>query len=142
MDPLLTLLSQLGLGLATNAIYDLLKLRAAATDSPPVAAEEIQNCIRLHGVAMNAETVISALTQNGFLSVHASNLYAPTALIFGSVAGGAVAGNNTTLRTANTAIVAGAGASVETQGNAQIRQNPDGSISFHTGEGGTIGFKT
>lgn len=142
MDPLLTLLSQLGLGLATNAIYDLLKSKAAAPIEQQQLVSDIQNRINLHGVTMKAETVISALTHNGFLSIQGSHLYAPTGLIFGSRAGAAVAGNNTALQTAKTSIVAGHGASIETQGNAQVRQNPDGSISFHTGEGGSIGFKT
>jgi len=142
MDPLISLLSQLGLGVATNAVYDLLKSLAAKPVAQATLMAEVQNRINLHGVTMRAETVISALTQNGYLSIQGSHLYAPTSLVFGSQVGGAVAGNNSTLQTAKTSIVAGTGAFVETQGNAQIRQNPDGSISFHTGAGGNISFKT
>jgi len=142
MDPLLALLSQLGLGLATNAIWDYLKSLATSPIEQKALAEEIQNRINLHGVTVRAETVISALAQRGFISIRNSNLYAPTALIFGSVQGAAVVGDNSTLATAKTSIVAGKGASLETIGNAQVRQNPDGSISFHTGEGGGINLKT
>lgn len=142
MDPLLTLLSQLGLGLATNAIYDLLRSLASKPVEQRALLAEVQNRINLHGVTMHAETVISALTQNGYLSIQGSHLYAPTALVFGSQKGAAIVGNNSTLQTAKTSIVAGSGASMETQGNAQVRQNPDGSISFHTGEDGTINIKT
>ncbi len=142
MDPLHSLLGQMGLGMATNAIYDLLKSLAAKPVEQATLVAEVQNRINLHGVTMRADTVISALTQNGYLSIQGSHLYAPTSLVFGSQVGGAMAGNNSTLQTSKTSIAAGAGAFIETQGNAQVRQNPDGSISFHTGEGGNISFKT
>jgi hypothetical protein len=142
MDPLLSLLGQLGLGMATNAIYDLLKLLPDKPVEQALLAAEVQNRINLHGVTMRADTVISALTQKGYLLIQGSHLYAQTSLIFGSQVGGAIAGNNSTLHTAKTSIVAGTGAFIETQGNAQVRQNPDGSISFHTGAGGDINFKT
>jgi hypothetical protein len=132
LDLLLTLLSQLGLGLATNGVYDLVKSLASKPLEQNALLEEIQNRINLNGVTMRAETVISALTQNGFLSIQSSHLYANNGLVFGSQGGSAVAGNNTTLQTAKTSIIAGQGASIQTQGNAQVRQNPDGSISFHT----------
>ena len=142
MDPLLNLLSQLSLGLATNAIYDLLKSLASKPLEQKALWDQIQNRIDLNGVTMHADTVISALTQNGFLSIQGSHLYAHDGLAFGSQGGSALAGNNSTLQTAKTSIVAGQGASIQTQGNAQVRQNPDGSISFHTGSDGVIGFYT
>lgn len=141
MDPLLNLLSQLSLGLATNAIYDLLKSLASKPLEQTALMDQIQNRIDLNGVTMRAETVISALTQNGFLSIQGSYLYAHDSLVFGSKGGSAIAGNST-LQTAKTSIVAGQGAAIRTQGNAQVRQNPDGSISFHTGSDGAIGFYT
>lgn len=142
MDPVLALISQLGLGLATNAVYDLLKSLAAEPLEQKALLDEIQNRINLNGVTMRAETVISALTQNGFLSIQGSHLYATNSLVFGSHGGTAIAGNNTTLQTSKTSIVVGQGASIQTQGNSQVRQNPDGSISFHTGGDGGIGFYT
>lgn len=142
MDPLLNFLSQLGLGLATNAIYDLLKSLTSKSLDQKALLGQIQNRIDLNGVTMHAETVISALMQNGFLSIQGSHLYAHDSLVFGSQSGTAIAGNNVTLQTAKTSIVAGQGAAIQTHGNAQIRQNPDGSISFHTGGDGAIGFYT
>jgi hypothetical protein len=132
VDPLLNLLSQLSLGLATNAIYDLLKSLASKPLEQKALMDQIQNCIELNGVTMRAETVISALTLNGFLSIEGSHLYARDSLAFGSQGGTAIAGTNSTLQTAKTSIFAGHGAAIRTQGNAQVRQNPDGSISFHT----------
>lgn len=69
MDPLLELLSQLGLGLSTNAIYDLLKGFAGKSISTQQVQQEIQNQINMHGVSMRAETVINALAQKGFLII-------------------------------------------------------------------------
>ena len=140
MDQMLALLGQLGLGLATNAIYDLLKLTATTPTDRKQLEQQIENQIRLHGVKMEASTVIDAVAQNGFISIQGSHLYAPSAMTFGSHVGGAIVGNNSTLRTDKTAITASADALMSTQGNAQVRQNPDGSISFHTGPGGSVGW--
>lgn len=142
MDPVLLMLSELGLGVATSAIYDFLKSLVSKPLDQKTITEEIQNRIDLNGVSMRAETVISALTQNGFLSIQNSQLYATDSLVFGSQGGAAMAGNNTVLQTSKTAVVAGQGAAMRTQGHAQIRQNSDGSITFHTGSDGNIGFHT
>jgi hypothetical protein len=141
MDPLFNTLGQLGLGLATNAVYDLLKGLAGKSANTQQVAQEIQNRINMYGVSMRSETVISALAQNGFLVIQQSHLHGNHGLTFGSVQGSAVVGNNSALTTNNTAITAGAGAFMETQGNAQVRQNGDGSISFHVGENGNVNFK-
>lgn len=141
MDPLLNTLGQLGLGLATNAVYDLLKGLAGKSSNTQQVAQEIQNRINMYGVSMRAETVISALALNGFLVIQQSHLYGNQGLSFGSLQGSAVVGNNSALTTNNTAITAGAGAFMETQGNAQVCQNADGSISFHVGENGSVNFK-
>ena len=142
MDQLLTTLTQLGLGLATNAVYDLIKGLAGKSANPQTIENEIQNKINVHGVSMRAEKVIEALTQNGLLVIQQSHLHGNNGLVFGSLKGNAVIGNNSALTTNKTAITAGADAFIETQGNAQIRQNPDGSISFHVGEIGNVNFKT
>ena len=141
MDPLLTALGQLGLGLATNAIYDLLKGLAKKASPTHQITQEVQNRIDMYGISMRAETVINALAQNGLLVIQHSRIHANQGLTFGSHQGHAIVGNNSALTTNNTAIKAGWGAFVETQGNTQIRQNPDGSISFHVGEGGNISIK-
>jgi hypothetical protein len=68
------------------------------------------------------------------LSIDSSHVYAKEALHFGSISGKAVVGNKSTLKTDKTAVVMGQGAFIQTQGSAQMRQNADGSISFHVGE--------
>ncbi len=133
MDPLLALLGELGLGVASNAVYDFLKTKLVKAEKQQ-ANQELSNILKLHGVNIDAETVISALASKGFISIDSSHIYAKESISFGSVVGSAVAGNNTTLRTDKTAVVMGQGAYIQTQGNAQMRQNKDGSISFHVGQ--------
>jgi hypothetical protein len=65
---------------------------------------------------MKAETVISALAER--------------VLLFGGQ-GGSAHITGSILKSPRTEIHTGAGASFETQGNGHIRQNSDGSISFH-----------
>jgi hypothetical protein len=69
MDSLLNCLSQLGLGLATNALYDLIKNLVGKRVSAQEFTREVQNEMNQHGVFVSAETVVNALTQNGFLSI-------------------------------------------------------------------------
>ncbi|MCE2745650.1 MAG: hypothetical protein LW710_07055 [Burkholderiales bacterium] len=141
MDPLFSTLAQLSLGLATNAVYDLLKgLTGKSVDTQNVV-QEIQDRINMYGVSMHAESVISALAQSGFLVIQQSHLHGNQGLSFGSFRGKAVVGNNSSLKTNSTVITAGSGAFLETQGNAQVRQHVDGSISFHVGDNGNVNFK-
>ncbi len=129
-DSLLSVLSNLGLGLATNAIYDSIK-KIKNDVSKTDLTKEIQQKIELCGVTMRAETIIEALAKNGFLLIRGSRLHANNQLIFGSIYGRASIGDDSFLSTNRTSIEIGKGA-IETKGNAQIRQNPDGSITFHT----------
>lgn len=141
MDPIAALLAQLGLGVATNAVYDVIKNLATTPKSAPELTRDIQDKINLFGVQMRAETVINALAQNGLLLIQQSHLHGSQGLAFGSYQGSAVVGNNSMLTTDKTAITAGTGAFMQTEGNAQVRQNPDGSISFHIGGDGKVNFK-
>jgi hypothetical protein len=134
MDPILSALSQVGLGVATNAVYDYLKGLTSTRSYPSQqVVQELQNRINLTGLSVRAETVIEALARNGVLHVENSHLHANNGLVFGSVTGSAVFGNNSSMTTAKTAMTAGQGAYVQTNGNAQIRHNPDGSIDFLVG---------
>src|SRR4051812_12643218 len=119
MDPLLNILSQLGLGMASNAVYDYLRRKLTSKGAPidrSALEAEIQNIITPSGVTMRAATVVEALAHNGFLVIDGSHLHGPEGLTFGSIQGSAIAGNNTRLSTNKTSIDAGAGAFVKTQG--------------------------
>ena len=134
MDDLLSLLNQIGLGLATNGIYDYLKGQAAQQANTQVLEKEIQDRLDIAGVQMTAKSVMSALAEKGILVVDGSHLHAKDSLVFGSVVGSASVQNGSKLTTDSSAIHIGQGAAISTNGNAQIRQNADGSISFHVGE--------
>jgi len=88
----ITLIAQLGLGLASNAVYDLIMQLGDKEIAEDEFVIEMQNRIDLHGVNMNAESVISALAQNGFISIQGSHIHANESLVFGSEAGGASVG--------------------------------------------------
>jgi len=126
-----SILSELGIGMLSSGLYDVFKGLATGTTRQDEYAKAIQDCIDLHGVSMKAETVISALADHGLLSIQGSDLYADEAILFGSQ-GGTAQVTGSTLKTPKTEIYIGAEASIQTQGNGHIRQNPDGSISFHT----------
>ena len=125
-----SVLEQLGMGLLTNSIYDLLRTLAAKESSQSEFRKAVQNCIDVHGASIKAETIISALAEHGILRINGSRLEANQDLIFGSQ-GGSARITGSTLITATTVIEVGAEAEINTSGHALIRQNADGSISFH-----------
>ena len=96
------LLQQMGLGVAANAAYDFLKPFVGRPVDPSTLQTGLQNIIRLQGVKMDAATVINALAQKGYLSVQGSRLHGEQGLVFGSIQGGALAGNKTRLSTSST----------------------------------------
>lgn len=132
MDPISEYLYQIGLGVASNAIYDFLKSHVGS--SRQSVESGLENIIRMHNVNVTAHTIIEALATKGLLVIQGSNLYAPDGLVFGSTGQGtSIVGNNSRLATENTAIEAGHGAFIQTNGNAQIVQGSDGSIRFYAG---------
>ena len=133
MDPLLSILANLGLGIAGNGIYDYVKSLASKPALRDELLENIQNLLRLNGVHVQADDVISALASEGYLRIENSHLSAGSALIFGAAGGQASLGNNSSLRSNGTAIVAQGDARIEARGHAQIRQE-GGCITFHVGQ--------
>ena len=129
-----TLLGQLGLGIASQAIYELITSYGQENVAADRVTSDIQNQINLHGITMKAETVINAMAENGFISIKGTQLHAKDSIVFGSKHGGASVGNDSKLSTDRTAIEAKGNSSMNTEGNAQVRQNPNGSITFHVGE--------
>lgn len=133
MEPI-SILTSLGLGVASNAVYALLKERLTGPNPPTVEQleQELQNLINVSGVTMQASTVIEALAKNGVIIITQSHLNAPSSITIGAVNGQAYFGDNSSSTTATTAIHAGAGAGIQFSGDAKIVQAPDGSIRFYT----------
>lgn len=136
MEQLLLILSQLGLGLMTNGMYDFLKNKLIKSEINLESIEqELKDFIKLNNIDITAETVIEALAKNGIIEINGSKLFAKNEIIFGSTGvGKASFGNGSIMSTERTSIVAGIGAKMETNGNAMVKQNPDGSISFLIGK--------
>jgi hypothetical protein len=128
---LASILNGLGLGVISNSLYDTLKGLMSRNATTEDCAKAIQDCIVVHGVSMRAETVISALADHGLLRISDSDLIADDALLFGGQ-GGSARITDSTLKTPRTEIQVGANAAIKTEGMGHIRQNADGSISFHT----------
>ena len=136
MDPLLTFLMQLGIGVASSGVYDYLKQQSRKSIDRKTVESNVQNILEMQGIQMRASTIIDALINNGYLVIRGSDLYAPDSITFGTIQGTSIAGDGTRFHTDRTSIDAGQGAFLKTKGNAQVRQNPDGSISFLVGENG------
>ena len=126
-----SILGELGLGVLSNSLYEALKTLVSRQASKEDCIKATQDCIDVHGVSMRAETVISALADHGLLSISGSDLVANEALLFGSQ-GGSARITDSTLKTPRSEIQVGVKAAITTKGNGHIRQNADGSISFHT----------
>jgi hypothetical protein len=129
------IVQQLGLSLSASALYEIIKTQFSSTNTPTVDGLKtaIKNELEVSGISASADTVIEALAKSGILVIEGSTFYAPNSIIMGSKGSGEMTfGNNSTSRTDKTNIVAGQGATIKTKGNAQVRQNPDGSITFHT----------
>lgn len=138
------IVGQLGIGVTSDAIYDYLKSKFAGRTE--ITTTELQVALNdyliIHGVTADASTIMTVLAEKGVISVTQSQLYAPDQLIVGAGPGAAFSvGDQTTTRTDNTAIKAGSGAFMSGS-NAAVRQNPDGSISFHVGGDGNVTFST
>ena len=133
--PYLAVLQSFGISVSASAFVEFLKARFAGGRVPSVAEfeNELGGFLKIHGATINAATVINALATRGLLSIQGSALYAHQQITMGAGPGAQFQfGNNSSSHTANTGIVAGAGAQI-VGSNAAIVQNPDGSISFHVG---------
>ncbi|MBX4198592.1 hypothetical protein KW782_04685 [Candidatus Parcubacteria bacterium] len=128
------LLLQLGLGLTSNFIYDLAKGYLTTTPNPSVAGLEskIASSLNIQGADIYAHKIVELLAQKGDIKIEGTRIYAVDSIVMASNKGTQFTfGNSSESSTKNTRISAGEGAFIQGQGGAQIRQNDDGSISFH-----------
>ena len=131
-DPITSALINLGLNIASNAIWDTIKSTLGQPKQESITA--LSNFLRMQGVRISAETVIDAFVRDGVLKIEGTSLIAAQEITFGAGPGGTFSfGNNSSSVTSTTQINAGAGAYI-VGNNAQVRQNADGSISFHVGD--------
>lgn len=126
------LLASLGINIASNAIYDFVKNRIAAGVTITQLNEDLASFLNVEGQDVKAQRVISFMATHGHLRIENSRVYSGQSIVMGSAGSSSFEfGNNSTSTTPTTQIEAGPGAYITGNGNAQIRQNDDGSISFH-----------
>jgi hypothetical protein len=136
MEPI-SILTGLGLGVASNGVYDFIKKNLGGGKDPTDFEHKLDAYLNVQGQTVKASTIIDALAKEGKLVFNNSKLYAPEEIRMGAAAGASfVFGNESTSTTDRSGIVAGKGAWI-TGSDAAIVQSPDGSISFLTGVSGT-----
>lgn len=75
MDELKHLLGQLGLGAASDSIYDMIMDLDGEALSMPQLQEAIRRILTLHGYEACADAVIAALGEVSFLGLHSHTVY-------------------------------------------------------------------
>jgi hypothetical protein len=140
---LVGVLRDLGINISASAIYDFLKEKFESQSSVDKAAleKDLSAFLKIHGVKAEAATVIKAFADSGFLSIKGAELVAPEGIMIGAGEGALFSfGENSTSKTAKTAIHANGNARVEGS-NAAVSQNANGSISFHVGSASGSGLE-
>ena len=135
MDPVTAVLMNLGVGLGSQALYDFIKGRLhAGADRDQLAAEVSVEfpSLTLENAEVVASTVIDLFAERGFIDVRGTVLKAKDAVWMRSAPGTRLSfGDGSVSSTDKTEIRAGKGAEIIATGGAEVRQNDDGSISFH-----------
>lgn len=135
ISALQSVLSDLGVNLAANTVYDFLRSQFSSERKADLGTvqQRFESFLQVHGVSVSAATVISMLAKRGFLSIEGSFLYAPAQITMGAGPGAQFSsGKNSSSQTKNTAIKAVGHAYIKGS-NAAIVQDSDGSISFFVG---------
>ena len=137
MDMVAQLLLQQGLSLASQTIYDFVKKRLKSNTQTVAEIGEALEAefplLSLDGAKVIAQTVVDFFAEMGFITIRGSHIYAGDAVWMRSAPGTKLTfGDDSVSETDKTRIEAKGNARIEMSGGAQVRQNPDGSISFLT----------
>ena len=137
MQELAGLLTQFGIGIGANAFYDIVKgAFASGRTTNEAVFETVQQqvpSLTIENARALADRAIEILARRGDIEIRGSYLYARDSIRMASSQGTKFTfGDGSTSKTDKTQIDAGHGARIEGQGGAEVRQNDDGSISFHT----------
>ncbi|MBI2315173.1 hypothetical protein HYU93_03930 [Candidatus Daviesbacteria bacterium] len=130
------LLLELGVNLTSSAIVEFIKklLDSNLGIERQELKQQLAAYINIQGDDIKAERIISFLSNSGFIVIEGSKIYSGEAiLMYAGQDAKLTFGNNSVSETPRNRIDAGKGAYIEMQGEAGIKQNEDGSISFFTG---------
>ena len=126
-------MANFGNGIITNALYDTIKSLIISSNTKEELAKRIDSALHLHNVNVNAETIITLLASNGFITIEGSHIKSNLSITMGSFNNGELLfGNNSKSETNKTSIDAGFNSFIKMSGNAKIVQHEDGSIRFYT----------
>ena len=124
-------LGDLGLGLASNAVYDIMKVAVNRTVSLDVFRRHVQDTLVANGIKADADNVITVLASKGAIVMNGSHLSAAQGLTWGANGGRAEFGNNGSLSGGGARVVATGNAKMVATGNAQVVIG-NGNLSFRT----------
>ncbi len=128
-----SLMANFGNGIITNALYDTIKSIIMSSNTKEELAKKIDSALHLHNVNVNAESIITLLASNGFITIEGSHIKSNSSITMGSFNSGELLfGNNSKSETNKTSIDAGFNSFIKMSGNAKIVQHEDGSIRFYT----------
>ena len=126
-------MANFGNGIITNALYDTIKSIIMSSNTKEELAKKIDSALHLHNVNVNAESIITLLASNGFITIEGSHIKSNSSITMGSFNSGELLfGNNSKSETNKTSIDAGFNSFIKMSGNAKIVQHEDGSIRFYT----------
>ena len=126
-------MASFGNGILTNALYDTIKSLIMSSNTKEELAKKIDIALHLHNVNVNAESIITLLASNGFITIEDYHIKSNLSITMGSFNNGELLfGNNSKSETNKTSIDAGFNSFIKMSGNAKIVQHEDGSIRFYT----------
>ncbi len=128
------LLLQLGLGITSNVIYDLIK--DFFSKNPKADKSQLQNrlasFLNIQNANVVADSIITFLAKNGDIRIEGTSIYANDSIsMFSSQNTKFTFGNTSSSTTKNTRIEIGGGAFIQGQCGAGVKQNKDGSMVFY-----------
>jgi hypothetical protein len=130
-----SLLLQLGIGVTSSFIYDLLKGCAKKIAQPNFEdyKRELLPYISVSNAEIAAKILIEFAARNGDIVISGSKIFSEKSISFeSSLKGSFELKDSTSSSTKDTSIQVGMGASIKGQGGAKIEQTNNDSITFST----------
>ncbi|MFA4846398.1 MAG: hemagglutinin repeat-containing protein [Patescibacteria group bacterium] len=127
------LLKELGVGIASSAVYDAVRGYFRSTTAPTIAGlkETVRPILNIAGADVVADRVIDFLARNGDIRIVGTSIYASESITMSSSRDTRFDfGHGSTSRTDKSSIAAGLGANITGTGGAKIEQTKDGGIRF------------
>ena len=127
------IVSSLGGGIISNALYDTIKRVIFNSSSEEELIKKLESSLHLNGVKINAASFVTIIANKGFIKIEGSKIKSNSSITLGSALGGEfIIGNNSKSQTDKSSIVMNGQSFIHMTGNSKIEQTEDGSINFYT----------